>query len=555
MLKFFKRAFTNYKNKDANLKKQGNKYLASGNLIKAEECYRQYIDNQPNDAEGYLNLGYVLSEQQKYDSAEPFLLKSVALAPTNADGFYLLGVMYEKNGSLEKAIHYYELALQANPLLEIVYHQLYQIYTKNQHASTVRAIFTDSANKNPGCALAKYYIGCVCLAENSIDEALCFLDSAVIIEPNNELIHFQIGNAYKQKKQDALAINSYQNAISINPDFVDSYNNLALMLMESNSLDDAELYANKSIKIDSKNPESLYVLGLIYHKKHLPSKAIDSFKSAVHFCKNADLFVRLAAVLFDLDKSEAMKCLHGAYSIKPDDQYIKYIIDGLEGNHQPDASPGRYIKTIFDSYADTFDKHLVAALEYRSPQDLVALLHQEINLALQRWDVLDLGCGTGLVGQAIAPYSHQLVGVDLSMKMLDKARDRGLYTRLENAELVSMMHGERESSYDIVIATDVFIYVGKLDDTFSEVKRLLKSIGYFAFTVEALEHRVEVNVHQINQQDFRLDATLRYAHASGYIERLAQLHGFKVRKRVSAEIRKESGVSIVGWYFICELAK
>jgi predicted TPR repeat methyltransferase len=141
---------------------------------------------------------------------------------------------------------------------------------------------------------------------------------------------------------------------------------------------------------------------------------------------------------------------------------------------------------LFDVYAQRFDSHLVQVLNYSVPEKLAA------SAALfpsggEKWAILDLGCGTGLSGAAIAQFARHMVGVDLSSKMLDKARERNLYARLEQLDLLAMMEAEPAASYDVVFAADVFVYLGKLDELVSQARRLLRPGGLFAFSVESLE--------------------------------------------------------------------
>jgi predicted TPR repeat methyltransferase len=361
------------------------------------------------------------------------------------------------------------------------------------------------------------------------------------------------GNSYLSAGNYAEAEVCYRRMISIFPERSGGYINLGFVLAENNQLDDAEFYIRKAIKIDNKNPDSFCILGRVLHKKNDLINAVKSFVLAASFCKDRDLFLTLADALFSLNEiNESLLCLYGARSIAPDDQIIKYLIDSREGNNRPDTAPNKYIQGVFDTYADSFDEHLLVELDYRTPQELVALLNQEVNLTAQQWSVLDLGCGTGLLGQEMASYVNQMVGVDLSANMLEKAGARNVYTRLENADLTSMMRDESKSSYDIVMAADVFIYVGKLDEIFLEVKRVLKPHGFFMFSLEALEKTLNVDAHKTNQQDFRLNATARYAHSAQYIERLAQLNHFAIRKMVSSELRKNAGAPVIGWYVLCE---
>lgn len=364
------------------------------------------------------------------------------------------------------------------------------------------------------------------------------------------------GNDYLASGNIEQAEQCYRQHIIAHPDDSEGYANLAFLLLEKNQLEDAESCLNKAAKIDNVNPDIFYMLGKISHKKNNIKNAIYQFEMAAKLCSNRDLYLVLANSFFDLGKKDdGLNCLHKAHFLAPDDTTIKYLISAVEGYDRPDTAPTEYIQKLFDGYADSFEKSLVEELKYVAPKKLVALLNEEVNLSARKWTVLDLGCGTGLLGQEIAPYVDSLVGVDLSAKMLEKAGARHIYTRLENAELVSMMRTEQESSYDIAMAADVFIYVGKLDETFAEVSRVLKPHGIFLFSLEAWEEVLEADAHKNRQQDFRLNATMRYSHSAQYIEKLTQLNNFTIRKMIFGELRNNVGAPVSAWYVLCELIK
>jgi len=129
---------------------------------------------------------------------------------------------------------------------------------------------------------------------------------------------------------------------------------------------------------------------------------------------------------------------------------------------------------------------LVRELQYSVPENLVSLARQRARNPDNKWDVLDLGCGTGLIGVAIAPYARNLVGVDLSAKMLAKARDRNLYRRLEQQDLLSMMKHEPASSYDLIVAADVFVYLGNLEDIIRDAPGYCVQMGWWHFPLRPL---------------------------------------------------------------------
>ena len=98
---------------------------------------------------------------------------------------------------------------------------------------------------------------------------------------------------------------------------------------------------------------------------------------------------------------------------------------------------------------------------------------------------IDLGCGTGLAARFRAIWS-EMTGVDLSPRMIERARATGLYAELEVAEIVSEAFGSRQqASADLVLAADVMVYVHDMTPLLDEVARVLAAGGLFAFTVES----------------------------------------------------------------------
>ena len=122
--------------------------------------------------------------------------------------------------------------------------------------------------------------------------------------------------------------------------------------------------------------------------------------------------------------------------------------------------------------------------------------------------MLDLGCGTGLVGTAFRAQVDHLTGVDLAAGMIEQARRRSLYDRLETAELTAFLAAEVVAGrrYDLVLAADVLVYVRDLSPVVDAVRRVLAPRGLFAFTVET--HAGE---------GVLLRESLRYAHGAACV--------------------------------------
>jgi len=223
---------------------------------------------------------------------------------------------------------------------------------------------------------------------------------------------------------------------------------------------------------------------------------------------------------------------------------------GAQQAEAPASAPRRYVQALFDSYADGFDEHLVGKLGYRTPQLIAQLLPGEGAAPAggadgasapvapaRRWHAaLDLGCGTGLVGPLLAPQCEALDGVDLSSLMLEKARALGCYRHLVHAELAEHLQQTTER-HDLVVAADVFVYIGELAPVFAGVARVLAPGGLFAFSVEEAGEGVE---------RYELRPSSRYAHREAYLRQLAAAHGFDVRTVSRATLRHEQRVPIGG---------
>jgi predicted TPR repeat methyltransferase len=202
-----------------------------------------------------------------------------------------------------------------------------------------------------------------------------------------------------------------------------------------------------------------------------------------------------------------------------------------------DAMPAAYVRTLFDQYAPRFDAAL-EGLSYRAPALLLATIKRscaERGRRLRFGTVLDLGCGTGLAGAAIRPVCDWLVGVDLSPAMIAMARQKGLYDRLEVAEIGAFMAPERGAvaGYDLILAADVLPYVRNLTPILEGAASLLYADALFAFTVEM--HAGEGVV---------LGEKLRYAHSETVVRDMIASSGLALHCIEQASTRNESGVAV-----------
>jgi predicted TPR repeat methyltransferase len=97
-------------------------------------------------------------------------------------------------------------------------------------------------------------------------------------------------------------------------------------------------------------------------------------------------------------------------------------------------------------------------------------------------EILDAGCGTGLVGLALAAMGHfRIVGLDLSPGMLRRSAERGVYSELHEASLLERLPFE-DRRFGSVVSVGVFT-LGHVDGSaFAELARVTSPGGHVTIT-------------------------------------------------------------------------
>jgi len=210
----------------------------------------------------------------------------------------------------------------------------------------------------------------------------------------------------------------------------------------------------------------------------------------------------------------------------------RFLLASLGEGRAPARPPESYVRTLFDGYAPRFDADL-AGLGYRTPAALAALLSGAV-APEGALEVLDAGCGTGLSGEALRPWARRMTGVDLSPRMLDAARRRGIYDAVEEAELVGFL-AARPGAYDLVAAADVLNYLGDLAPALNATAAALRPGGYAAISIE-----------RGAGAPYALGAGMRYRHDPAHVLNLAEATRLELVELEDATLREERGEAVAG---------
>ena len=243
------------------------------------------------------------------------------------------------------------------------------------------------------------------------------------------------------------------------------------------------------------------------------------------------------------ERDEAAAAFGRAAALDPEDVLgAKVRLAQLGIGDPASAMSPAYIRELFDEYAIRFDRHLRKSLAYRGPELLHDAVLRACSLRLRDFRfgrMLDLGCGTGLVGEVFRGECREMAGIDLSPAMVKRAQAKMLYDDLAVGDLVPWLHAQPAASAELVIAADVFVYLADLAPVFAAARRALAPAGLFAFTVQAQEgHGV------------LLGPDGRYAHGERYLCDLATSAGFASLVFEAVSTRQDRGSDVPGYSLV-----
>jgi predicted TPR repeat methyltransferase len=238
------------------------------------------------------------------------------------------------------------------------------------------------------------------------------------------------------------------------------------------------------------------------------------------------------------ERDAAVAAFRKAVTADPDDRHGASLRLMLLGADKLSDMPPAYVRALFDQYAPKFEAALVDDLGYRGPSLLFkAVLSARAAVRKPAFfkRAIDLGCGTGLAATAFAREVDEFIGIDLSPRMIEKARLTGLYAELEVAEMVQGLRGKPDASANLILAADAMVYLSDLAPVLQESKRVLGAGGLLAFTVETHDGGGVI-----------LGEGLRYAHGAAYVRAAIEAAGLALSRLENLSARNEDNTPVPG---------
>ena len=462
----------------------------------------------------------------RLDEARAIYERIIELDPSQPSALDLLGMIHHQQGRQEQAADFVQRAIAAAPTVAGFYHHLGVIRMKQRQCADAEKSFRRAMELGmAGHVESLNNLGLALQGQGRVDEAIEQFQRTIELHPTHPAARNNLGNAWRVKKMNDQAIAAYRQAVALQNDYYRAWVSLGTVLFEVGDLAGAEEACRRAIALrpDLLDPR-LTLAGAL---EHTGRKA-----EAINQVREADRLMASGSVRGTMPASE-----------------LKFRLAALSGEPEElgkfPVAPPDYVSHLYDTFAHVFDEHLVQKLHYRAPQLLYdAVAKAGIN---QRGplDIVDLGCGTGLCAPLFAPLARSLIGVDLSSRMIEGARARGLYQELFTAELLGFLQ-ERDNEFDLAIGGDVFEYFGDLSGVFECAARALRPGGVLAFTTEALSSSTR------GEAGYTLLPTMRYAHSSAYVRSLLPAAGLRELSIGEGVLRIEQEKDVNGLIVLLE---
>ncbi len=252
--------------------------------------------------------------------------------------------------------------------------------------------------------------------------------------------------------------------------------------------------------------------------------------------ENAAILYHLGELAHIVGNRDLARDAYDRYlDLEPDDAEVGHLMTALSDKQSPARVPNECIEQLYARFSSFYDANVYEELGSQAPSRLAEVI-DSVTKKRPSLSVLDLGCGTGVSGEHLKSRASRLVGVDLSVEMVEIARERMIYDELEVAEITEWLQ-QSEERFDVIVACDSLIYFGDLTQVIAPAAGLLREGGIIAFSVE----------RSVGPPYHLMDSG-RYVHHVDHIDDVARDVGLKVQCQIEDFLRMEYGEEVTGLF-------
>lgn len=539
---------------------------AKGVHQEAVTLFYKAIKNKPDCAPFYYNLAFSLRQWGKpYEAIESYR-KVLALEPGVKEAYNEMGLIYKELGDLAKAREHFQKAIDLdrsfalarlnlimtyeNDMLKVQkdiesllkefpdfdwgWYALSQASYRLKDYGKAWSAAANAKELNPTSDEVRVILGLLSLEEQNSQNARIYFEKALLLNPYNVTAMLNLANILAAGGEFEEAEVKYKRVIELDRLNFEAHNNYAEMLYRQKRYAEALEEYRAAVIIDPKSAAVSNNLGIILKDTGDYEQALGLFFNALALdAKLEEASVNLAETLLlyyrQGHKDEALKIAENWQKQMSGNIFAQHSLAALKGENSDNIEVNRaYSERLFDHFADNYEL-VMQNLGYSVPLAMGRIA------GYVKGTIVDLGCGSGLAGEALKNAENYLIGVDLSQKMLDLAEKKGVYERLVKEDALTYL--QNNGGFDLIVAADVLGYIGDLAPVFAAAKG-----ARFIFSVET---NAEI-------ETFKLSAAGRYQYNPLYIEKLLQENGYRNIIKEKLDLRKENDGETPGLIFMVQ---
>lgn len=544
----------------------------AGKLQEALAIYQDFFESHNNNADIAHIIGVIHAQLENYSDAANFITAAIDINAKECSFYNSLGNVYLRQNNFADASTAFKKALQLNPRYAVAYNGLANCLINTDKLIAAEKAYNKAIDANPNYAEAYYNYALLLIKQNNIEKSIKQLKKCIEINAHHPRAQGQLGELYLNTGEFIKAITHLDNRLAMEPEHAETIHSLGVAFYGNSDYDNAIIAFEKVLTLNPKHNECYHNLANTYLKKGDTGKALNYYmrqqelmplfesfynigvllmyqernKDAAQYFKEGlklkpdDLssYLNLGTIFIKLqDYDQATQYYQAAQTLKPNDTEIQHIISAISKEDTPAEAPAEYTQHLFDQYAPHYDQHLTKYLHYNVPEQIKEALFEETGITKPTWKILDLGCGTGLAGEALRATATELIGIDLSPEMITVATNKAVYDTLKITDVNSAL--KEYLNCDIIVAADVFTYIGDLSEIFKLAHRNLTDEGLFAFSVE-----------KGTCESYELQQTIRYAHSKYYLETLIKSNKFTTLRFDNIVLRQQKKKPVEGYLII-----
>ena len=499
------------------------------------------ITKQPLQIDKQKIAGLVTSNQLPL--AIEYCTALLAQWPDTAEIYNILGVLNAQGKDLTASINWLKQAIQLNPIDAIYHNNLSCAYKQQGNMPDALAHAQQALRLAPNYAEAYNNLGSLYYSQGRIDDAIAACKKAIRLEPNYLEPHYNLANSLIKQDKVQEAIGHYETVLKLQPRHASAKQNLAMAYLANKQLTKAKPLLEQAVADNPFHPELHAELAQIYLEIGDSAAAIAMYCKALKLSSqhHADWQHNLA-ILYLREQQPQQALLHftNALAADPTNQTAMHMVQALS-NANPANANAKYVSDLFDQYAEFYNQHVTEKLEYKVPQLLRQIVSKHLQHNTKALNILDVGCGTGLCSIYFRDLAAKMVGIDLSIAMLQQAHTLKAYDALCCGNVLQAIPGSNTNFFDLVIAADVLVYCGELAEIFANCRKALTNAGLFAFSVEKL-----------TTGSYQLQTSGRFAHEGRYITELSAQYNFVVIDCKEIILRQSQAQPVSGIIYLLQ---